>query len=433
MALGASAARAAAPRALTPPELLAVDGERVSGMVSAAPRSMLEIATQSVPACARASDAGARVDRGAATVVTDAEGVASFTIHLESRVAPGEGLVVIARDDARALHAESGCVTIGARAPATLEAPATPVRAGGSVTLTGTNITPGTVLKVFVGTATGGFDAYPSGLVPDATTDTTWSGALSFPWTVSPPDNISLGQGYASLVLVRTDQGFDTSNAVGAVLLGNDALLPKVPSITKLAGLDLSPSSADPSIHVANVEGLITPGAPLVVEGTGFTNPVVNLYTSIGNLGPLTPTTSSQTSIQVDVPANAKIGPGSVQVVNQFSFRISNAVSIPIGEPVSVSAVSVNGNTLEVTGTGFNDDLTVVNFFAARNGQLQNLGGLAENGVPRIILNVTSSTQLSFQRPPAVDAGNAFVEAINPPYIPFTSSGSGASGAVVLP
>ena len=433
LSLSLGAAHAAPPRAVSAPIELSSDGARVAGLVSAPAHTALTLAALSVPSCARAAEAAARVARGSATVRTDRGGAAAFRFELTSRVARGEGLVLVARDEARGMSAESACVTIGARAPATLDAPSLPLRAGGPITLTGANITPGTVLKVFVGTATGGFDAYPDGLVPESTTETSWSGALSFPWPIAPPDSISLGQGFASLVLVRTDQGYDTSNAVGAVLLGNEALLPKVPSITKLGGLDLSPSSADPSIHVANVEGLLTPGGTLSVAGSGFSSPLVNLYTSIGNLGPLTPTSFTATSIDVAVPANAKIGPGSLQVVNQPSFRISNAVSIPIGEAVTVSSVTVNGNTIDVTGSGFNDDLTVINFFAARNGQLQNLGGLAENGVPRIVLNVTSSTHLAFQRPPAVDAGNAFVEAINPPYIPFTSSGAGASGAVVLP
>lgn len=434
VAMSLPARASAVPLAVLAPTQLTSDGATVSGLASAPPGTTISLTALSVPTCARASDRLARVVRGSATVETGESGAAGFTISLANRVAAGEGVLVAAHDAARSREVESACITIGARAPATIEPPAVPVRVGGSVSLTGTNITAGTVLKVFVGTATGGFDAYPSGLAADSTTDTSWSGTLTFPWSVAAPDNISLGQGYVSLVLVRTDQGFDTSNSVGAVLLGNDALLPKVPSLTRLGGLDLSATSSDPSIHVANVEAILTPGTNLVIGGSGFTtNPLVNLYTSVGNLGPLTPNTATATSISVTVPLGAKIGPGSVQVVNQPSFRISNAVSIPIGELVTISSVTVNGNTIDVTGTGFNDDLTVVNFFAVRNGQLQNLGGLAENGVARIVLDVTSSTHLSFQRPPAVEAGKAFVEAINPPYIPFTSSGSGPGGSVVLP
>ncbi len=433
VAMSLSARASAVPLAVMAPTQLTSDGATISGLASAPPRTTITLTALSVPTCASARDRLARVVRGSATVESGESGAAGFTIPLASRVAAGEGVLVVAHDASRSREAESACITVGARAPVTIEPPAAPVRVGGSVSLTGTNITPGTVLKVFVGTSTGGFDAYPSGLAPDSTTDTSWSGTLTFPWSVPAPDSISLGQGYVSLVLVRTDQGFDTSNSVGAVLLGNDALLPKVPSLTQLGGLDLSATSSDPSIHVANVEAILTPGTDLVIGGSGFANPLVNLYTSVGNLGPLTPDTSNATSIAVTVPLGAKIGPGSVQVVNQPSFRISNAVSIPIGELVTVSSVTVNGNTLDVTGTGFNDDLTVVNFFAVRNGQLQNLGGLADNGVPRILLDVTSSTHLSFQRPPAVEAGKAFVEAINPPYIPFTSSGSGPGGSVVLP
>ena len=75
----------------------------------------------------------------------------------------------------------------------------------------------------------------------------------------------------------------------------------------------------------------------------------------------------------------------------------------------------------------------MVNLFARVGGVLTNVGGLNPNGSAKIALNIVSSHQLTFTRPAGLQAGGAYVQAINPPFIPYTSSGSGAGGALTLP
>ena len=301
---------------------------------------------------------------------------------------------------------------------------------GSAIALTGAGITSGSLLKIFVATSNGVVDVIPNGLAPTSTTYATWNGTLPFPWPVGGQSANILGNGFVSMFLVRSDKGFDSSNLQGAVLLGNAGL--GVPSITQLGGIDLSATSSELSIATANVEGVIARGAPLTITGSGFASPVVNIFTASGNVGPLSPTSSSGTSVTVDIPANAPIGPGSVQVVNATgSFFASNAVSMPIGELVTISSVEVNGNTITVNGTGFNS-LTVINLFAGSGGNVINAGGLS-GGSPNIPLTIVNNTQFTFTRPNGLDAGAAFVEAINPPFIPFASSGTNPAGAFVLP
>ena len=314
-------------------------------------------------------------------------------------------------------------------APVEIDPPGAPIAVGSEVTLYGTGITPQTVLKVYIATASGAVDVIPEGLAPTATTTTSWTGTLPFPWPLAAPNDVLLGNGYAALQLVRKPR-YDPTNLVGAALVGNPSL--GVPSILSINSANLSASTTDPAIAVANVETVVVLPSTLVIDGDGFANPVVNLFTAAGNIGPLTPVTSNATHIEVAMPAEAPIGPGSVQVVNGSNSRASNAVSVPIGEAVSVTGVSVDGSTVTVQGTGFNA-LTVVNLFASSAGNVVNVGGLHGNGDPFIALDVEDEHQLTFTRPSGLDAGPAYVQAINPPFIPFTSSGTGPGGAFTLP
>ena len=303
------------------------------------------------------------------------------------------------------------------------------VRVGGDVTLSGAGITAGTILKVFLSTATGSVDLYPAGIAPTSTTPTSWQGTLSFPWPVGGANATNLGNGMVSLVLIAADRGSLASPPHGALLLGDAAL--GVPTITALGGVPISETSTELVVGTANVESVITPGAPLVITGEGFDTPVVNLFTAAGNVGPLTPTTSSATSITIDVPANAPVGPGSVQVLNTALERTSNAVSIPIGETISVTSVSVGAGTVTVNGTGFST-ATVINLFAQGGGV--NLGGLDADGTATIPLTSVTPHQLTFTLPDGMSPGStAYVQALNPPFIPFTSSGDGPGGEFVVP
>ena len=89
-------------------------------------------------------------------------------------------------------------------------------------------------------------------------------------------------------------------------------------------------------------------------------------------------------------------------------------------------------STVTVTGTGFSS-LTVINLFASNGSTVANFGGFNGGGLPNIPLNLVNSTQFTFTRPGGAVAGNAFVEAINPPFIPFSGSGNDPQGAFTLP
>lgn len=318
------------------------------------------------------------------------------------------------------------CLGDGAR----LTQPTQAAVIGSSITITGDAITPQSVLKVFVATSSGPVDVAPNGINPTNVTSTSWTGTLPWPWPVGGANAKLMGNGFVSLALVQKDLGFDMTDAVGAVLHGDATK--SVPTILSLATFALSPTSSDPSVGTANVETVIPRNQTLSIGGGGFSNALVNVFTASGNIGPLTPTSQTANSINVTIPANAPIGPGSVQVVNGGTFQPSNAVSVPIGEAISVTSVGIAGAQVTVNGTGFNA-LTVVNLFAKSGGVLTNAGGLNPNGSSKIPLTIVNSHQLKFTRPNGLDAGGAYVQAINPPFIPYTSSGSGAGGSFTLP
>lgn len=308
---------------------------------------------------------------------------------------------------------------------------------GAPIRVTGSGFTPASRLKLFVATATGQVDVIPVGLAPTqvASDGTWWEGVLPWPWP-AVLDATLLGNGYASVQVIRPDAGYGGSNVRGLVLLGNPALAEPVPSITAIAATPLSASSADPSVATANVERVLAPGAATTIAGAGFVEPRVNVFAAAGNCAPaggLVPSAWTDEMLVVTIPADCPVGPGSIQVVNSVgSFRVSNAVAVAVGEPLTVTAVDVQGSTIAVTGTGFNP-LTVLNLFAASGGTLVNAGGLTQQGVPRIQLTVIDAHHLTFERPSGLDAGAAYVQAINPPFIPFSTSGSGPGGRFELP
>ena len=175
-------------------------------------------------------------------------------------------------------------------------------------------------------------------------------------------------------------------------------------------------------------------GATVAIGGSGFNGPLVNLYTAQGNLGPLAPLAGgTSTQIQVTIPAAAPTGPGSLQVVN-FPYAgnvASNAVSLPIGARIGISGVSQTATAVTVAGSGFSSR-TIVNLFNAQGGGAVNLGGLDASGNARIPLTSVSPTQLTFAVPAGAADGAAFVQLLNPPFIPFSSSGNDPDGAFHL-
>jgi hypothetical protein len=296
-----------------------------------------------------------------------------------------------------------------------------PVVVGSSNTLSGCGFTAGSRIMMFVATASGASAHGPY-------TPTSWSNA-NLVWLVNP--SIGLGNGFATFLVVNTDQGYIQSNTQSALLYGTASQ--NIPTITALNGVPLRPM--DPTIPTANVETVITQGTTVTLTGTGFSNTLVNLFTAAGNKGPLTPlpgATSAQ--IQVVVPADTPTGPGSFQGVNSpyTGNVLSNAVSVPIGALVTISNISLTGDVVTVTGTGF-CTLTVINLFAQTASGVQNLGGLNGSGTSLIPLTIDSSTQFHFTRPVAALVGAAYVMAINPPFIAYSSSGVGPTGGFLFP
>jgi len=302
----------------------------------------------------------------------------------------------------------------------TLDPIPAPIVVGQSNALTGTGFTAGSVVLLFVSTATG-----PRAFGPF--TPQTWSPTML---TWLPPATIPLGRGFATVRVVNTDQGFIASNSRSQLLYGSAAA--NIPTIMSVNGQNLEP--AVPGVPLAYVKVVIQPSSTVTLGGTGFNAPLVNLFSSAGNLGPLTPLAGgSATSIQVNVPGAAPTGPGTFQVVNSpYSGNVtSNAVSVVLGAQVSLSDVSQTGNEVTVTGAGFSP-LLVINLFNVQGQTVVNLGGIGGNGMPRIPLTVDSSAQFRFTVPNTAVTGPAYLQAINPPFIGWSSSGGDPDGAFTL-
>lgn len=259
------------------------------------------------------------------------------------------------------------------------------------------------------------------------------------------PSTIVLGEGVVSVQVVNTDQGFAQSNSKTTQLFGDPAA--GFPNLTGINGVPLAATSTDPSFAVDNVETLVRQGSTVVLNGFGFdtvNGAAVDLFCACpgGKVGPFffSPGNPglSPTSITFVVPAsglNAPVtGPGSFVVSNSgtagtFTVK-SNAVSVPIGQLISVKSVTQSGLIITVNGTGFSP-LTVINLFNTQGTAVVNLGGLQPDGKPKIPLTVLSSDIFTFTRPAAAVSGPAYVQAINPPFLPFTTSG-GSGGAFTI-
>lgn len=84
-----------------------------------------------------------------------------------------------------------------------------------------------------------------------------------------------------------------------------------------------------------------------------------------------------------------------------------------------------------MNGTGFSV-LTVINLFNVVNGSAVNLGGLLGNGNPKIPLSFVNEQQFTFMVPAGAQTGPAYVMALNPPFIPFSSTTGDPHGAFTL-
>ena len=308
--------------------------------------------------------------------------------------------------------------------------PVVPV--GGSFNVTGSGFTAGSVLNFFVATGAGPLNEGP--LTPNLPTSPTLL-------TVKVPATIPLGQGFVSVEVINTDQGYKMSNPAYALLQGSPAA--GIPSLTSINGKALAATSSDPSYATNNVETVIRQNTTVTLGGTGFDTthgvavdvfcacPGGKVTTSF--LGPGNPNLTS-TQIKFTLATGAVTGPGSVVVSNagftsSYAMK-SNAVSVPIGARITVTSVTQIGKNITVAGTGFSP-LTVINLFNAQPGGSVNLGGLGVSG-PKIPLTLVDSTKFTFAVPAGAVAGPAYLQALNPPFVPFSSSGNGAGGAFVL-
>jgi hypothetical protein len=299
---------------------------------------------------------------------------------------------------------------------------------GDNFTVGGTGFTPASVVNFFVATSSGAVNYGP--LVPGAN--------LADSLITFVPTFVSQGEGVASVVVIDTDEGHIQSNAMLALLQGDAA--EGLPSLTKINGVGLSPTSVDPGVALANIETVVSQGATVTLTGSGF-DPVngvgIDLFCDCPGgkiatimLGPGDPGFATD-SLTVTLPSAASglaTGPGAFRVTNMGNFFASAAVSVPIGAPIAISEVSQAGSTVTVTGAGFSD-LTVINFFNLQAGEVVNLGGLNASGTALIPINLISDTEISFSVPAGAVSGPAYVQALNPPFIPFTSSGNASAGA----
>ena len=74
----------------------------------------------------------------------------------------------------------------------------------------------------------------------------------------------------------------------------------------------------------------------------------------------------------------------------------------------------------------------MINFFNKQGANVLNLGGLKHGGVPKIPLTFVNQHQFTFATPGGAKPGAAYVQALNPPFVPFTSSGNAPGGAFTL-
>jgi ELWxxDGT repeat protein len=378
-------------------------------------------------------------DAGTLPVGDIAPGATSSTAA-DPMIVPAGACAAFAADDG--VHGrELWRVAAPSPVPPRLDPLAGPLVVGAANTVYGAGFTAGSVVMVFVATAAGAVSYGP--YAPTA------RGADWFTWTIPAAETTGpcapqfcLGSGFASAQVVNIDTGYLASNVGGALLAGEAGA--GIPTITRINGASLAP--ADLAVAVAHIDTVVTAGTVVTIEGTGFDDswwmtagglihvgPPVNLFTAAGNVGPLEPFPGGTTTrIQVTLPADLLAGPGTFQVVNASNWRASNAVAAVINTRPNVLWVSASGSTITVVGTGFST-LSVINVFNEQGGGVVNLGGFGADGRPRIPLTVVNATMFRFERPAGAVPGPAFVEVLNPPFVPFASSGADPDAAFPMP
>ena len=74
----------------------------------------------------------------------------------------------------------------------------------------------------------------------------------------------------------------------------------------------------------------------------------------------------------------------------------------------------------------------MINFFNSQKGATVNLGGLTAAGAAKIPIKLINSTRFTFTEPKGATPGPAFVQALNPPFVPFISRSNDPCGAFTL-
>ncbi len=309
------------------------------------------------------------------------------------------------------------------------------IQSGAMFNIDGSGFTAGSRVNFFVAIATGPVNTGPF----------TPSGFSPTQLTVPVPADNPLGQGVVAVEVVNTDQHFTVSNDMLTLLQGNPAA--GIPSLTGVNSTLISPDSISASIATANVQTVVVQGSTVTLNGSGFdavNGVAVDLFCACpsGKVGPffINPSLKLTTSqILFDLPSSGPqapaTGPGSFVISNKgaggtYNMK-SNALSVPIGEQISVTAVSQSGSAVMVFGTGFST-LTVINLFNVQSGGTVNLGGLTSGGTPQIPLTLVSPEEFTFTVPATAVPGPAYIQALNPPFVPFTSSGNAPGGAFTL-
>jgi hypothetical protein len=220
------------------------------------------------------------------------------------------------------------------------------------------------------------------------------------------------------------------------------------PNMTAINGKTLAGTSTNPDFATDNVETVVPQGTLVRLSGNGFDTThgvAVDLFCACtgGKVGPffLNPgnpglSTGSISFVLPSTGAGAPTtGPGSFVISNAGAAgtytKKSNAVSIPIGQKISVTSVSQSGSLITVNGTGFST-LTVINLFNTQGAAVVNIGGLGAGGAPNVPLTLVNPTRFTFNRPLTAQPGASYVQALNPPFVPFTSSGTAPGGAFTL-
>ncbi|MGE5327397.1 MAG: hypothetical protein ACM3NO_10185, partial [Deltaproteobacteria bacterium] len=296
---------------------------------------------------------------------------------------------------------------------------------GANFTIKGSGFTAGSVVNFFVATATGPVNPgpfKPASFVPTQL-------------IVPVPASVTLGEGVVAVQVVNTDQGFIGSNLAYAQLQGDPAA--GIPTISGVNGVPIDPISLNPNFAVDVINTVVALGKKVVVNGMGFDTAggvAVDLFCACpgGKVGPFflfpgDPGLAAK-SLSFTVPASGPMaplpGPGTFRVSNLGSGRQSNSVAAIIAARITITSVTQAGCLITVNGTGFST-LTIINLFNLQGSVAVNLGGLKPDGKPKLPLTLINSTRFTLRLPPNAVPGPAFLEALNPPFVPFTSSGTG--------